>query len=186
MKNVINIIVLSILFTLNACAQNKDAQKSKKQMEESKIFESTHADVKAQIAKTLAVYYLLKDALIADDLSEAKIQAKSFRKVLITIDMTKMTGAEHTFFMPLQTKLDYDAEHIQSAPEIEHMREHFSSFSNNMFKLVKAFKANNGQSVYLDYCPMQKASWLSNEEPIKNPYYGNKMLTCGSITETIK
>jgi hypothetical protein len=25
--------------------------------------------------------------------------------------------------------------------------------------------------------------WISVDEPIKNPYYGSKMLTCGSITE---
>jgi len=30
------------------------------------------------------------------------------------------------------------------------------------------------------------ANWLSKEPAIQNPYYGNKMLTCGSVTETIK
>ena len=28
--------------------------------------------------------------------------------------------------------------------------------------------------------------WLSEEQAIKNPYYGSSMLTCGKITETIK
>ncbi|MES1224985.1 MAG: DUF3347 domain-containing protein, partial [Bacteroidota bacterium] len=102
------------------------------------------------------------------------------------VDMSKMTSDEHAFFMPLQTKLDYHAEHIQGAPAIDHMREHFAPFSENMFAVVKAFKANNGVTVYYDYCPMQKASWISNEEAIKNPYYGKQMLTCGNVTETIK
>jgi Cu(I)/Ag(I) efflux system membrane fusion protein len=30
------------------------------------------------------------------------------------------------------------------------------------------------------------ADWLSTEESIKNPYYGQSMLTCGEVTDTIK
>jgi hypothetical protein len=33
---------------------------------------------------------------------------------------------------------------------------------------------------------MKKMYWLSSEAAIKNPYYGKMMLTCGSVTETIK
>ena len=29
------------------------------------------------------------------------------------------------------------------------------------------------------------ADWISKEKEIKNPYYGDEMLTCGSILETI-
>jgi hypothetical protein len=28
---------------------------------------------------------------------------------------------------------------------------------------------------------MKKASWLSNDKAIKNPYYGSAMLTCGNV-----
>ncbi|RYG53246.1 MAG: DUF3347 domain-containing protein [Chitinophagaceae bacterium] len=40
--------------------------------------------------------------------------------------------------------------------------------------------------VYLQYCPMAKASWLSNENEIRNPYYGTAMLTCGEVKKTFK
>jgi len=33
---------------------------------------------------------------------------------------------------------------------------------------------------------MKKAYWLSSEAAIKNPYFGNAMLACGKITETLK
>jgi hypothetical protein len=32
---------------------------------------------------------------------------------------------------------------------------------------------------------MKKSYWLSADEAIKNPYYGNMMLTCGKVSETI-
>jgi len=30
------------------------------------------------------------------------------------------------------------------------------------------------------------ASWLSASKQIKNPYFGEKMMTCGEVKETIK
>jgi len=33
---------------------------------------------------------------------------------------------------------------------------------------------------------MKDAYWLSNETAIKNPYYGSRMLTCGSVKDTLK
>jgi len=33
---------------------------------------------------------------------------------------------------------------------------------------------------------MKKTYWLSNEAAIKNPYYGNAMLNCGNVTDTMK
>jgi hypothetical protein len=38
----------------------------------------------------------------------------------------------------------------------------------------------------LQYCPMKKASWLSDSKDIRNPYYGANMLDCGSVKTTIK
>jgi hypothetical protein len=32
---------------------------------------------------------------------------------------------------------------------------------------------------------MKKATWLSETNAIKNPYYGKQMLTCGKTTETL-
>lgn len=186
MKNLIIAMCVILITTLNACAQTKHAHKDKQQTTVAPTFDNTNADVKTQIGNVLSAYYLIKDALVSSDETATSKQAKAFRKALESVDMTKMTSAEHEFYMPLQTKLDYDAEHIQGAPAIDHMREHFASFSINMFAVAKAFKANNGTAMYFDYCPMQKASWISSEEAIKNPYYGKQMLTCGKVTETVK
>jgi hypothetical protein len=55
-----------------------------------------------------------------------------------------------------------------------------------MHELVKI--APRSVPVYYDHCPMYKggADWLSQEKPIKNPFYGSMMLSCGSVQETIK
>ena len=81
------------------------------------------------------------------------------------------------------------AEHISNnAAKINHQREHFDMLSQDVYDFVKAFPA--GQTLYRDHCPMYNdgkgAMWLSETREIKNPYYGKKMITCGSIKEAIK
>ncbi|MBL4862038.1 MAG: DUF3347 domain-containing protein, partial [Crocinitomicaceae bacterium] len=44
--------------------------------------------------------------------------------------------------------------------------------------------------LYQDFCAMYNdgkgAAWLSETKEIKNPYYGNEMLGCGTIQKEIK
>jgi hypothetical protein len=54
---------------------------------------------------------------------------------------------------------------------------------------VKSSKVVSG-SLFVEYCPMANNNeggfWLSNEKEIKNPYFGDMMLKCGSVKETIQ
>jgi Cu(I)/Ag(I) efflux system membrane fusion protein len=56
-----------------------------------------------------------------------------------------------------------------------------------MINTVKAFGIN--KKIYNQFCPMANndkgANWLSFQENIKNPYFGDAMLTCGNVEETI-
>jgi hypothetical protein len=74
------------------------------------------------------------------------------------------------------------AEHIVKSP-LEHQREHFESLSTDVSDLVALLGTD--KTLYQDYCPMVKASWLSETKDIKNPFYGSKMLTCGTIKKQI-
>ncbi|MEO6070583.1 MAG: hypothetical protein ABIN57_10625, partial [Chitinophagaceae bacterium] len=78
-----------------------------------------------------------------------------------------------------------DAGTIADAKTIDKQRAAFSNFSTNVTEVAKSLKLTD-QPVYVQYCPMKKASWLSNEKSIKNPYYGNSMLTCGKVTDTLQ
>src|SRR6185295_2545996 len=68
-----------------------------------------------------------------------------------------------------------DARAISQSKEINFQREKFEPLSNNMFKLAKTIKLT-AEPIYHQYCPMKKATWLSNNKAIKNPYYGTAML----------
>ena len=120
-------------------------------------------------------YVHLKDALVASKPDEAKKAASELQKSLASLGNAK--------------KATESASKISATTDLEDQRKEFSTLSNEMTSLVKASKLAMG-SIYLEYCPMannsEGAYWLSNEKQIKNPYFGNAMLKCGSVKETIQ
>ncbi len=72
--------------------------------------------------------------------------------------------------------------------DLEGKRTSFQMVSDMLFDLVKT-TGLKGKTVYRQYCPMafndQGAYWLSDKEEILNPYFGDKMLHCGDVTDTL-
>jgi hypothetical protein len=133
-------------------------------------------------------YFALKDALVKTDASTATAKAVNLLASLNAINMGKMKMDEHNAFMKVEKALKVDASTISTSKDVAAQRAAFSNLSNNMISLIKVTKAT--QTVYLQHCPMANdgngADWLSKENAVKNPYYGNMMLTCGKTVETIK
>jgi len=139
----------------------------------------------AQVSNILPSYYGVKDALVAGDANAAAAKAGELLKAIDGVDMSRMTGKDHTAFMAVKDKLAFDARHISEKKEIGHQREHFASLPTNMMTLARSVRLS-GQPIYEDYCPMKKATWLTNAPAIRNPYYGSSMLTCGKVKTTLK
>ena len=132
----------------------------------------------------LTEYLNIKNALVNSNAATAAAKASGFVKVVSDIDIKNLSEEGHNAFMPLQEKLASDAKQISASEDLAKQREHFATLSGNFYKLAKAVKLST-QPIYQQYCPMKKTYWLSGEAVIKNPYYGNQMLTCGKVTETL-
>ena len=72
--------------------------------------------------------------------------------------------------------------------DIEELRTQFAFFSEALIYAVKAFGIPEGK-LYVEHCPMamdnEGADWISKEKKIRNPYFGEKMMTCGTVEDTI-
>lgn len=147
--------------------------------------EKVDADAKAQLAAALDSYYAVKDALVDSNAEAASSAADKLVEKLAAVDDTKLTAAQNAVWTKRSVALKKDASHINKNKEIVHQREHFETLSINMYAVIKAIAANSAD-VYLHYCPMRKASWLSESKEVKNPYYGKKMLDCGDVKATLK
>ncbi|MBS1662695.1 MAG: DUF3347 domain-containing protein [Bacteroidetes bacterium] len=133
----------------------------------------------------LTDYYGVKDALVAGDSKAASAKAGELVKAVGAVDMKALAAKDHTTFVSVQEKLAFHARHISESTDIGHQREHFADLSKEMSVLAKGARLGS-EPIYEEYCPMKKASWLSGEQAIKNPYYGSSMLTCGKVTATVK
>lgn len=136
----------------------------------------------------LDAYYAVKDALVSSDGNIASTNATNLVKAIKAVKMDQLASEQHMVWMKVMKDLDFDADHISETKDVGHQRDHFSSLSDNMYKLIKSGKPS--EAVYYQHCPMAKegkgANWLSQIPAIKNPYYGAQMLNCGKTTETIK
>ncbi len=132
-------------------------------------------------------YFSLKDALVNTDAGTSSAMAASLVKAIRNVEMGKLSNEEHTVWMKVLKELTAQAEKIATTKDIEKQRGTFALLSENIYALTKVSK--HSETVYYQHCPMfnngKGANWLSKEESIKNPFYGSKMLTCGSVQETI-
>jgi hypothetical protein len=121
-------------------------------------------------------YLDLKDQLVATDGEKASAAAKSLLSVLENSET--------------QTKesMKVAVGQIANSTDPEIQRTAFDLVSQQVLILAKSAVLTEGK-LYKQYCPMAKnntgAFWLSSSEEIRNPYFGDKMLKCGSVEEEI-
>jgi hypothetical protein len=87
----------------------------------------------------------------------------------------------------MKEKLNMAVDAMMNAPDIKEVRVAFSPMSQLMLDYVKSGSLSS--NVYVMHCPMAfnniGADWLQNSDQLYNPYFGSKMLRCGSTKETI-
>ena len=147
-----------------------------------------NAQTNAGINKVLSAYIQLKDALVKSDGTSSSNASKTLLTAIQEVNMSELNTDTYAQWMKVVNDLKEDAEHISETKEITHQRDHFMSLSKNLYLVIKVSKSE--MPVYYQFCPMANkgkgANWLSLENKIKNPYYGNQMLTCGKVVETIQ
>lgn len=155
---------------------------------------SAHENMEMNTANTSVLsevykhYFSLKDALVQSDNEAAATEAASIQSAVKAVPMEKLNSNLHTAFMKDYEAIAKAANSISQTKDLGQQRKLFIDLSNNMYKLTKLDKLES--PVYYQFCPMANngkgAYWLSKESNIKNPYYGSKMMTCGSVKETIQ
>jgi len=146
-------------------------------------------DFTMQLNTVYDKYIVLKNAFVQSDETKVKKAAKDVLQALAKTDMHLLKGDAMTTWMDLLPNLDSHLKQIASSDDLEGKRKTFSVFNNVFYKAIKTFSLM-GKTVYYQFCPMMNenkgAYWLSETNEIRNPYYGDAMLTCGETRETLK
>lgn len=134
----------------------------------------------------VANYLELKDALVADNKDGAAKAGGRMVSAFNSFDISSYPSEQQEELKDIIEDAKEHAEHIEKSP-IDHQREHFDVLSKDIIDLIAI--TGTERTLYQDFCPMYNnnkgAQWLSATKDIQNPYYGSKMMTCGSIQKQI-
>ena len=208
-----NEIVTNGTFTIDAAAQlqgkksmmNKDGGKvmtgheghlgmennaSKKENKLTNITERFNVprEFQLQLNTVYESYINLKNALVEENTSNASKNANTLLNNLRLVDMRLVKDKTHNHWMSLAKEIKSSATSISKTTDLKQQRSHFKHLSSHLINAVQLFGVND--KVYVEFCPMadnnQGAYWLSKEEKVINPYFGEAMLTCGEVKQVIE
>ncbi|MDH4090220.1 MAG: DUF3347 domain-containing protein [Cyclobacteriaceae bacterium] len=146
------------------------------------------AEFQEQLASVFTAYVALKDALVSSNVNKVSAEAVATKQSLAKTDMKLLSGAAHNDWMNYLGAMETSLKEMENSADIESQRIAFSILSDNLYKSIKAYGLG-GATAYYEFCPMalnnKGGFWLSREEEIRNPYFGEKMMTCGEVRETL-
>ncbi len=148
---------------------------------------ATPEEFQSQLQSVVNHYLLLKDELVASRAEAAQEAATGLLSRLESVDMSLLGDEPHNYWMERLKEIEEHGQAIAGTANIDEQRKFFKTLSESLIRSAKAF--GTAEKLYVQYCPMadddQGANWLSQSEEIRNPYYGNMMLTCGDVEEII-
>lgn len=185
-------IVTNGTFTVDAAAQlqgkksmmNKGMEdESTETMTDMKMEFST--DFQEEFQNALPSYLKMKDAFVDSNAKKVSTFAKETLEKIATIAESDLGKMEKSHFSQIKKMLTA----ISENDAIENQRDHFVVLNQNMVPIVMNIDAVDPQ-LYIQKCPMannnQGAFWLSTTKEIRNPYYGEQMMTCGSVIDSVR
>lgn len=153
------------------------------------VFNMGLAGAQSMVAKrefnnTLKAYFETKNALSKDQVAEADVASQKLVKIIMEFPVKTLSAEQQALWNKETPAILEGAKLISKEKELKAQRVPFDGVSKAMYNLAKSFNMHT-QTVYLQYCPMAKKSWLNEVEAIQNPFYGSKMFACGEVKETL-
>jgi len=169
-----SLAAIGILTTFVACTQSAPKSNTSEQA----VVQSTTDTIQlkdTQQDDILKHYFRLKDALVASNASNTQNEATT---------LTTSLKASPAF-----AKSVLICDSIAKTSDLAKQRSIFTNLSNELIAQFSKTLVLKG-SFYLQFCPMANEGnggyWLAAEQEVRNPYYGDEMLTCGEVKRTIK
>lgn len=143
-------------------------------------------------SELIAAYIGLKDALVASDTTKASAAALVLAIASDSLKVNEIQGDTSNIIK--QTAGTYTSMITSSAKglagenSLTEMRKEFEMIADNLWQLTRVVKYD-GQKLFWQYCPMafnnRGAYWISSERQVRNPYFGDEMLECGKVADSL-
>lgn len=177
------LVTILVVLVQTACVQSKDGKENSAANQE-----KAPVSFRVQLQQVVEANEGLKQALVSSDAQQTKTAAQKTLSALDQTDAELLQDAAQQEWLNLRNSMQKAASAIAGSEDIEQQRQSFASFSDALYHSAKQFGITG--EAYYQYCPMafndQGGYWLSETREIRNPYFGESMLKCGSTKETIR
>ena len=134
-------------------------------------------------------YDVLSDALADDDTDAAAKAAAELRAAIDAVDDEAWPTRARGLWREHADAIAKAAGRATAAEDLAAMRDAFEPISEAMLAVLGSMRVAGLGPLYEAHCPMAfdftGASWVSPDEKIRNPYFGDQMYRCGVIRETV-
>lgn len=152
-------------------------------------YTSVAEPMQRNVSQLVDQYIKLKDAMVASDAPAAKSAANDMLQMVNAMPVATLEGEQKSYAEKKVDEVKQAVSVIASTDELAEQRQNLEQVSEATFGLAKAFGGSD-QTLYYQHCPMafndQGAYWLSTNKEIRNPYFGESMLKCGTNEEIHK
>lgn len=195
-KTVIVVIVLAAIVLIARpffCNGKDDKSKEAVDVKQQPVSIADNSDAFNQsYTQLLNAYINLKDALVASDTAKASAAAQTVRTAADSLKLNEIkgdtTGLIKETAQTFTSTITGSAQALAAEKDIEGKRNEFKNIADALWSLTRTVRYK-GQKLYWEFCPMafnkNGAYWISYEREIKNPYFGSKMMTCGSVEDSL-
>lgn len=180
-------IVSKGAFVIDASAELADKTAMMTRQAGSQQHASVSTAMMEQWGAVVTHYLTMKNKLIAGNGEAARVAASEMRSALSRVDVSAEEASVATFWQAQLVRLHALVSNIAATGQIDNQRKEFIDLSKAMILVAKTLGAP--KALFVQYCPMANddkgAYWLSESNQVLNPYFGDMMLRCGTIEETL-
>ena len=139
--------------------------------------------------RVLNTYIQLKNDLVTGEPDQIQLALENMNKVAESLADRDDLGTYNAAWNGHLNNFRHHLKLMTEESEIKGWREAFVPLSTVLIRWIREFGNPGEEMVYVQHCPManndQGADWLSMDLNIRNPYYGEQMLTCGTTLDTL-
>lgn len=186
-------IVTNGVFTVDASAQLQGKRAMMNHTKEEIEMPVQRIKVSSKFQKQLNTvvntYLLMKDALVEhDSLTVLKTSGLLINKLAkINSKLLKDSSVKNQW-NTLDQIIKASVDTMGKTTNLNIQRKQFKTLSSHLIEAVETFGTD--KKLYSQFCPMADHDtggyWLSKEEKIVNPYFGDMMLSCGEVKQIIE
>lgn len=184
------IIIISLLL-VSACNQSvKQADNTAKA--DQAVLQAPYAgQFYDSLQVTMDTYYDLTEGLTTANITYADKWAGLLKQHIdsLPLQLLQMDSSRLAQVRVNTGSISSELAGLQGEKTIADKRVAFGMISDMLYELVKT-TGLRGKTVYRQYCPMalndNGGYWMSRTNKLQNPYFGNDMLGCVQVTDSLR